>query len=89
MVRRVRRGLRRIIGVAQRRQAHPLAVDELTRMVTAIDPGTVNGRRDRAMLLLGYASDFDDAFAPAGTVGRVAILIGRKFLTGPFRTKHF
>lgn len=56
MLRRVRRGLRRIIGVAPRRQAHPLTVDELTRMVTSIDPDIAIGRRDRATLLLGYAS---------------------------------
>lgn len=55
-VRRVRRGLRRIVGAAPRRQAHPLTLDELTQMVTAIDLKTSIGQRDRAMLLLGYAA---------------------------------
>lgn len=32
-VRRVRRGLRRIMGAASRRQAHPLAVEEVDRIV--------------------------------------------------------
>lgn len=55
-VRRVRRGLRRIIGVAPRRQAHPVDTAELTQIVTSIDPNTTIGLRDRAILLLGYAS---------------------------------
>ncbi len=54
-LRRVRRGLRRIIGVAPRRQAHPLDVTELTQIVTNI-PADPHGLRDRAILLLGYAS---------------------------------
>lgn len=55
-LRRVRRGLRRIIGVAPRRQAHPLTVAEVGTIVSAIDPGTATGVRDRALILLGYAS---------------------------------
>ena len=55
-VRRVRRGLRRIMGTAPRRQAHPLTVDELDRLVSSIDPATAIGVRDRAVILLGYAS---------------------------------
>ena len=55
-VRRVRRGLRRIIGVAPRRQAHPLDVTELTQIVDAIAAETPRGLRDRAIMLLGYAS---------------------------------
>lgn len=55
-LRRVRRGLRRIIGAAPRRQAHPLTVAEVTRIVTAMDLDTATGVRDRALLLLGYAS---------------------------------
>ena len=55
-VRRVRRGLRRIIGVAPRRQAHPLDVTELTQIVDAIPAETPRGLRDRAIMLLGYAS---------------------------------
>jgi hypothetical protein len=47
VVRRVRRGLRRIMGTAPRRQAHPLTVDELSQLVAAIDPLTAIGARDR------------------------------------------
>lgn len=56
VVRRVRRGLRRIMGVAPRRQAHPLTVAELGQIVSTIDTNTAIGTRDRAVLLLGYAS---------------------------------
>ena len=56
MLRRVRRCLRRIIGAAPRRQAHPLTAAEISRIVTAIDLDTAIGVRDRALLLLGYAS---------------------------------
>ena len=55
-VRRVRRGLRRIMGTAPHRQAHPLTVDELDRIVSTIDPATAIGARGRAVILLGYAS---------------------------------
>ena len=54
--RRVRRGLRRLIGAAPRRQAHPLNVAEIERIVTSIDPETPSGLRDRAIILLGSAS---------------------------------
>jgi integrase len=56
VVRRVRRGLRRILGTAPRRQAHPLTVGELAQIVTSIDPASHIGVRDRAILLLGYAA---------------------------------
>lgn len=56
VVRRVRRGLRRIMGVAPRRQAHPLTVEELAQIIISIDATTAIGKRDRAILLLGYAS---------------------------------
>jgi integrase len=56
VVRRVRRGLRRIMGTAPRRQAHPLTVGELDRLVSSIDPLSAIGVRDRAFILLGYAS---------------------------------
>jgi len=55
-VRRVRRGLRRVMGTAPRRQAHPLTVDELDKLVSSIDADTAIGVRDRADILLGYAS---------------------------------
>lgn len=47
---------RRIIGAAPRRQAHPLTVTEIEQIVMAMDVGTTIGLRDRAILLLGYAS---------------------------------
>lgn len=56
LVRRVRRGLRRIMGTAPRRQAHPLTLTELEQVVSTIDPGTAIGARDRTVILLGYAS---------------------------------
>lgn len=56
LVRRVRRGLRRILGVAPIRQAHPLTVAELGQIVASIDTDDAKDFRDRAILLLGYAS---------------------------------
>ena len=56
VVARVRRGLRRIMGTAPRRQAHPLTVDELAQIVASIDTEAPIGVRDRAVLLLGYAA---------------------------------
>lgn len=56
VVRRVRRGLRRIMGVAPRQQSHPLTVVELGQIVSSIDADTAIGKRDRAILLVGYAS---------------------------------
>ena len=53
LVRRVRRGLCRIMGTAPRRQAHPLTVTELEQIVSTIDPGTAIGARDRAVIVLG------------------------------------
>ncbi|MDP9443035.1 MAG: hypothetical protein M3P83_01255 [Actinomycetota bacterium] len=63
-LRRVRRGLRRIIGAAPRRQAHPLTVAEVGRIVSAIDLRTATGTRDRAVILLGYASALGPASWP-------------------------
>jgi site-specific recombinase XerD len=56
LVRRVRRGLRRIMGVAPIRQAHPLTVAELGQIVASIDADAAIGIRDLAILLVGYAS---------------------------------
>src|SRR5512139_1335252 len=55
-VRQVRRGLRRIIGTAPRRQARPLGTDDIRRIVEHIDRDTALGARDAALILLGYAS---------------------------------
>lgn len=56
LFRRVRRGLRRILGVAPIRQAHPLTVAELGQIISAIDTDDAKDLRDRAILLIGYAS---------------------------------
>ena len=55
-VRQVRRGLRRIIGTAPRRQARPLGTGEIRQIVEHIDRTTPLGARDAAIILLGYAS---------------------------------
>src|SRR5690606_24924703 len=53
---RVRRGLRRILGVAPRRQARALLTEDIRSIVDQIDKRTAAGARDRALLLLGFAS---------------------------------
>lgn len=55
-VRQVRRGLRRIIGAAPRRQARPLTTEDIRQIVETIDRTAVQGARDAAMILLGFAS---------------------------------
>lgn len=55
-VRQVRRGLRRTLGTAARRQAHPLSAAEIRRIVTDIDRTAAQGARDAALILLGFAS---------------------------------
>lgn len=55
-VRAVRAGIRRTLGTAQR-QVAPLVVAELRRVLAAL-PDTLLGRRDRALLLVGWAGAF-------------------------------
>jgi integrase len=55
-VRQVRRGLRRIVGTAPRRQARPLDTDDIRQILLPIDRSTAKGSRDAAIILLGYAS---------------------------------
>jgi integrase len=55
-VRQVRRGLRRTLGTAPQRQARPLGLDEIRRIVTPIDRTTAKGMRDVALILVGFAS---------------------------------
>jgi integrase len=52
MVGRVRRGLRRLVGVAPRRRARPLIGEEIRQIVARIEPGTAAG----ALILVGFAS---------------------------------
>jgi len=54
-VRQVRRGLRRTYGIAPRRQARPLGVTELRRVLAQIDRTRPIGVRDTAIILIGYA----------------------------------
>jgi integrase len=54
-VRQVRRGLRRIVGAAPRRQARPLDTDDIRQILGPIDRTTAKGARDAAIILLGFA----------------------------------
>jgi integrase len=71
VVRRVRRGLRRIMGVAPRRQAHPLTVTEIAQVLKRIDTSAPIGIRDRAVILLGYASAMRPGEVSALDVGDI------------------
>lgn len=73
VVRRVRRGLRRILGTAPRSQAHPLTVAELAQIVAIIDPASRIGVRDRAVLLLGYAAALRPSEIAALDLGDVSV----------------
>nr|WP_225224787.1 site-specific integrase [Cellulomonas sp. JH27-2] len=78
-VRLARSGIRRTVGTAPRRQAHPLTTDEVRRIVATCDPESLRGLRDRALILLGFGaalrrSDLtgldvrDVVFKPSGLV---------------------
>jgi len=54
----VLKGLKRRRGSAPTRQAHPLTTDELRRIVDGIDRESLRGKRDAALILLGYAGAF-------------------------------
>lgn len=54
LVRSTRKGQRKARAVAQR-EAAPLTVGELRRVVVRIDTATTAGLRDRALLLIGFA----------------------------------
>ena len=56
VVARVRRGLRRIVGVAPRRQARPLTTGDVRQILTRIDRATAPGARDAALILLGFSA---------------------------------
>ena len=83
-VRQVRRGLRRIIGTAPRRQARPLGTAEIRQILDAIDRTTAKGARDAAIILLGFASAMRRSELTALTLadvqpkpGGVLLTIGR------------
>jgi integrase len=58
LVRQVMRGIRRTLGVAPKHQKNPLTATELRRLVETAPPGTIAGRRDRALLLIGHLGAF-------------------------------
>jgi integrase len=70
-VRTVMEGIRRAKGSAQDRKA-PVLVEDLRRMVEAL-PATVQGKRDRAMLLIGFAGAFRRSELVALDVGDVEV----------------
>lgn len=57
MVRATLRGIRSTIGTAPHPKA-PLVVETLRKIVDAIEPDTLAGARDRALLLLGFSGAF-------------------------------
>jgi integrase len=80
VVRETWKGIRRAIGISQRRVA-PLLVEDLRLLIAAL-PNTLIGKRDRAMMLVGFAGAFrrgelvgltvaDLFFADAGLIVRV------------------
>ena len=80
-VRQVRRGLRRIIGTAPRRQARPLGTAEIRQITDAIDRTTALGARDAAIILLGYASALRRSELAALTLADVEFKPGGVLLT--------
>lgn len=52
----VRDGLRRTLGDAATRRAHALTLPQLRRILAGIDTTTLAGKRDRAALLMAYAT---------------------------------
>lgn len=72
----MRRGLRRSIGTAPRRQVRPLGTDDIRRIVEHIDRGTAPGRREAALILLGFASAMRRSELAALTLADVAFQPG-------------
>lgn len=94
-LRDVRAGIRRTLGVATRSKA-PTVTEELRELVAALPATTLPGRRDRALLLLGFAGCFhraelaalqvaDCVLAPEGLV--VALAPARSDRAGAPRLK--
>jgi len=55
LVEATHKGIRRELGTAPNQKA-PATVDRLAEMVAKADPNTLKGKRDRALLLFGFAS---------------------------------
>jgi hypothetical protein len=68
-------GIRRKLGTAPSRKA-PITLDELSRMVRAL-PGTLRGKRDRALLLLGLRAHFAGASLPVWMWPTCALIVTR------------
>ncbi|WP_062461091.1 tyrosine-type recombinase/integrase [Demequina soli] len=81
LVTRVRRGLRRILGVAPRRRARPLFVEDIREILAAIDRTTAIGKRDAAIILLGFASAMRRCELAALEVGDIAPAEGGLLIT--------
>jgi site-specific recombinase XerD len=69
-VRSVMKGIRRTHGTAQR-QAAPATTQVIKAMIDTL-PGTMAGRRDRALILLGFAGAFRRSELVSGRVDDVA-----------------
>lgn len=83
-VRLTRSGVRRTVGAAPRRQAHPVTTAEVRRLVEVCDLSSLRGLRDRALLLVGYAAALRRSEVGAIRLGDVAyrsqgiaLIIGR------------
>lgn len=57
IVRNTLRGVRRILGVAPNKKK-AITVDMLVKLLDTIDTSTVQGKRDKAILLLGFSGAF-------------------------------
>lgn len=75
-------GIRRQVGVAPRRQAHPLSTEEIGRIVAAVAGNGLRATRDRALILTGFAAALrrgelaalrvdDITWRPGGVIVRV------------------
>lgn len=71
-VRLTRSGVRRTVGAAPRRQAHPVTTSEVRRLVDACPTTSLRGLRDRALLLVGYAAALRRSELGAITLGHIA-----------------
>jgi integrase len=80
-VRQVRRGLRRLIGAAPRRQARPLGTEDIRQILDAIDRSSAKGARDAAIILLGFASAMRRSELVALTLADVGYKPGGVLLT--------
>lgn len=71
----VLKGLKRRRGSVPTRQAHPLTTDELRRIVDGIDRESLRGKRDAALVLLGYAGAFRRSELANLTIGDLAFKV--------------